>query len=199
MNRSAGSPAGRADPATHPPDVDEVAWVDRARQGDRRAFEALYRRHAGRTFALRLRMTGNEATAQDCLQEAFVKAWSKLDRFESRSRFGTWLHRIAVNEVLDQQRRDQRHDADDVDDMELAAPIQVGSRVEDIALERAIASLPDGARNVLVLSGLHGYSHEETGEMLGIAVGTCKAQLHRARKLLAERLADPAPMQEETP
>ena len=199
MNRSAGSPAGRADPATHPPDVDVVAWVDRARQGDRRAFEALYRRHAGRTFALRLRMTGNEATAQDCLQEAFVKAWSKLDRFESRSRFGTWLHRIAVNEGLDQQRRDQRHDADDVDDMELAAPIQVGSRVEDIALERAIASLPDGARNVLVLSGLHGYSHEETGEMLGIAVGTCKAQLHRARKLLAERLADPAPMQEETP
>ena len=104
-----------------------------------------------------------------------------------------------MNEVLDQQRRDQRHDADDVDDMELAAPIQVGSRVEDIALERAIASLPNGARNVLVLSGLHGYSHEETGEMLGIAVGTCKAQLHRARKLLAERLADPAPMQEETP
>jgi RNA polymerase sigma-70 factor (ECF subfamily) len=136
-----------------------------------------------------LRMTGNEATAQDCLQEAFVKAWSKLDRFESRSRFGTWLHRIAVNEVLDQQRRDARHETDDLEDVQVAAPLQLGSRAEDIALERAIATLPEGARNVLVLSGLHGYSHEETGAMLGIAVGTCKAQLHRARKLLSERLA----------
>ena len=104
-----------------------------------------------------------------------------------------------MNEVLDQQRRDQRHDADDVDDLELAAPIQVGRSPEDIALERAIARLPEGARNVLVLSGLHGYSHEEIGEMLGIAVGTCKAQLHRARKLLAEWLAAPEPARRETP
>ena len=185
-----GSPAG-TDPDAGSPDTEETAWIDRARKGDRGAFEALYRKYAGRTYAVCLRMTGNEATAQDCLQEAFVKAWTKLDRFESRSRFGTWLHRIAVNEVLDQQRRDARHEADDLDDVQIAAPVQIGARSEDIALERAIASLPEGARNVLVLAGLHGYSHEETGAMLGIAVGTCKAQLHRARKLLSERLAEP--------
>ncbi|MEE4299999.1 MAG: RNA polymerase sigma factor [Pseudomonadales bacterium] len=192
MNSDAASAAGarpgpKADADSQ--DAEETAWIDRARRGDRRAFEALYRRYAGRTYAMCLRMTGNEATAQDCLQEAFVKAWSKLDRFESRSRFGTWLHRIAVNEVLDQQRRDARHETDDLEDVQVAAPLQLGSRAEDIALERAIATLPEGARNVLVLSGLHGYSHEETGAMLGIAVGTCKAQLHRARKLLSERLA----------
>lgn len=191
MNSDAASATG-SPPGTDAgsPDSEETAWIDRARKGDRQAFEALYRKYAGRTYAVCLRMTGNEATAQDCLQEAFVKAWSKLDRFESRSRFGTWLHRIAVNEVLDQQRRDARHETDDLEDVQVAAPVQIGSRTEDIALERAIASLPEGARNVLVLSGLHGYSHEETGAMLGIAVGTCKAQLHRARKLLSERLAE---------
>ena len=77
MNRSAGSPAGAVDPVAAPSDADEAAWIDRARQGDRRAFESLYRRYSGRTYALCLRMTGNEATAQDCLQEAFVKAWSR--------------------------------------------------------------------------------------------------------------------------
>ena len=169
---------------------DEGRWIEAARDGDVRAFEALYARYSPRTYALCLRMTGNEATAQDCLQEAFVKAWTRIDRFEGRARFGTWLHRIAVNEVLDHQRREVRHQSDDVDDLEIAAPAQLGARGEDIPLERAIASLPEGARNVLVLAGLHGYTHEETGEMLGIAVGTCKAQLHRARKLLAERLGD---------
>ena len=190
---STGSPAGAEDPGPDSSEAEEAAWIDSARKGDARAFERLYGRYSGRTYALCLRMTGNEATAQDCLQEAFVKAWSKLDRFESRSRFGTWLHRIAVNEVLDHQRRETRHQADDLEDVQIAAPAEIGTRSEDIALERAIASLPEGARNVLVLAGLHGYSHEETGEMLGIAVGTCKAQLHRARKLLSERLADDAP------
>jgi RNA polymerase sigma-70 factor (ECF subfamily) len=169
-------------------DDDEADLVARARDGDARAFERLYRRHAGRTYALCLRMTGREAAAQDCLQEAFVKAWRRLDRFESRSRFGTWLHRIAVNEVLDHQRRETRHAAEDVDDIALAAPAERGASLEDRALEQAIAGLPDGARNVLVLVALHGYTHEEAGDVLGIAAGTCKAQLHRARRLLAQRL-----------
>ena len=192
---SAGSPTGVADPVADSRTAEESEWIDRARNGDTRAFELLYRRHSPRTYALCLRMTGNDATAQDCLQEAFMKAWSKLSRFEERSRFGTWLHRIAVNEVLDHQRRETRHKADDIDDMELTAPAQMGARGEDIALERAISLLPEGARNVLILSGLYGYSHQETGQMLGIAVGTCKAQLHRARKLLSERLLAPLPGQ----
>lgn len=179
-------------PASATSDADdpdaEAALVARAKDGDARAFEQLYRTHAGRTYALCLRMTGREANAQDCLQETFVKAWSQLPRFEGRSRFGTWLHRIAVNQVLDAQRRDQRHEGESLDDLELAAPVELGARTDELGLEKAIAGLPEGARNVLVLSGLHGYTHEETGAMLGIAVGTCKAQLHRARRLLAERL-----------
>lgn len=169
-----------------------LALVARARDGDSRAFEALYRAHSGRTYALCLRMTRSEAAAQDCLQETFIRAWRQLPNFEGRSRFSTWLHRIAVNQVLDQQRRERRHEGDEMDDQMLAAPTVPGASPEDLALERAIAGLPDGARNVLILAGLHGYSHEETGEMLGIAVGTSKAQLHRARRLLAERLGPAA-------
>ena len=186
-------------------DVDEL---DRARQaaeerklvaaaagGSSGAFEALYRRHAPRVYGLCLRMTGHHHTAEDCVQEAFVQAWRNLPRFETRSAFGTWLHRIAVNSVLQQARRRseqlggvdsvEREVADVLEDRTAADP----GRARDI--EAAIATLPPGARHVLVLAGIYGYSHEESASMLGIAVGTCKAQLHRARALLGAQLADP--------
>jgi RNA polymerase sigma-70 factor (ECF subfamily) len=185
----ASSPAAVRAPAPEADAEAEARQLARARDGDRDAFEALYRRHAPRVHALCLRMTGgSEATAQDCLQETFVKAWLRLPEFEARSRFSTWLHRIAVNEVLDQRRRAGIRAAEEIDEEAFAAPAEAGADAGDLALERAVAALPPRARDVLVLVGIHGHSHEEAGALLGIAAGTCKAQLHRARRLLAERL-----------
>lgn len=159
--------------------------VRRARKGDRRAFEQLYRSHVGQVYGLCLRMTGQPAEAEDCAQEAFIQAWRKLAQFRGDAAFGTWLHRIAVNAVLARRRRNRPEDPLD-EGRELAAPAENPGDQSDI--ETAVAGLPDGARHVFVLLAVYGYTHEEAGEMLGIAAGTCKAQLHRARRLLGERL-----------
>jgi len=167
----------------------EPALVQRARGGDARAFERLYRSHVGRVYGLCLRLTRNPTNAEDCVQETFISAWRALARFQGQSAFGTWLHRIAVNAVLARRRKDRDWILTDE-----PAPAEPGefvleTPVEAAELEAAIGALPDGARDVLVLCGIYGYSHAETGEMLGIAEGTCKAQLHRARRLLRTRLA----------
>jgi RNA polymerase sigma-70 factor, ECF subfamily len=172
--------------------VSEALLLRQARNGDAKSFESLYRRHEGRVYALCLRMTRSPERAEDCTQEAFVKAWRNLPTFEGRSAFGTWLHRIAVNQVLSLQRREARRPGFLELVEERPGPTEERPRERDAGiemdLEQAIGSLPPGARNVFVLYAVHGYSHEETANMLGVAVGTCKAQLHRARKLLAERL-----------
>jgi RNA polymerase sigma-70 factor, ECF subfamily len=178
--------------AEEPADSELVA---RARRGDQAAFEHLYRRHVARVHALCLRMTGNAAQAEDCVQEAFVQAWRKLASFQGASAFGTWLYRIAVNEVLGAQRRSRRRvthlqlvgDEERAEELDYARSLgtEAGERID---VEQAVRALPEGARNVFVLVGLHGYSHEEASATLGVAVGTCKAQLHRARQLLAKRL-----------
>ncbi|MDH3932999.1 MAG: sigma-70 family RNA polymerase sigma factor [Chromatiales bacterium] len=170
----------------------ESALIRRAAAGDPAAFESLFRSHQGRVYGLCLRMTGSAQVAEDCMQEAFVRAWSKLDRFRGDSSFATWMHRIAVNEVLGWQRREGRRGQhlelfeERIESRDAASgAADVEARLE---LERAVKRLPEGARNVFVLTGLYGHSHEEAATMLGIAVGTSKAQLHRARRLLAEQL-----------
>ena len=172
--------------------AEERRLVESASRGSPAAFERLYRLHSGRIFGLCLRMTGHRETAEDCVQEAFVQAWRNLPRFEARSSFGTWLHRIAVNTVLAQaRRRGERVGAEASVEDQIAATVadgEVGDTGDGLDVESAIASLPPGARHVLVLAGVYGYSHEETAAMLGVAVGTCKAQLHRARQLLGQRL-----------
>jgi RNA polymerase sigma-70 factor (ECF subfamily) len=176
------APAGEA-----PAMVDEPVplTVRRARKGDRRAFEQLYREHVGQVYGLCLRMTGEPAEAEDCAQEAFIQAWRKLGQFRGDAAFGTWLHRIAVNAVLARRRRAKPEDPLD-ERAELRAVPESASDQRD--LETAIASLPEGARHVFVLHAVYGYTHDEAAGMLGIASGTSKAQLHRARTLLAERL-----------
>ncbi len=148
-------------------------------------------------------MTRRRDTAEDCVQQTFIRAWRSLGAFEGRSAFGTWLHRIAVNEVLMHQRnrgtraeldaRSERVESEDGygDELQqLPAHGEVdASAVMDV--ERALATLPEGSRHVVILQAVYGYSHEEVAEMLGVAVGTCKAQLHRGRKLLRERLGLP--------
>jgi RNA polymerase sigma-70 factor, ECF subfamily len=168
----------------------EGALVERAAAGDVRAFERLYREHVGRVYGLCLRMTRDPAMAEDCTQEAFINAWKALARFETRSSLATWLHRIAVNVALAKRRKasvvlESTSDDDDEvieSDWTLETPLEVNE------IEAAIERLPQGARDVLVLHAIYGYSHLETAEMLGVAEGTCKAQLHRARSLLRDKL-----------
>ncbi|MEX1994314.1 MAG: RNA polymerase sigma factor [Steroidobacteraceae bacterium] len=169
--------------------IDRVA---RACGGDVGAFEHLYREHVGRVYGLCLRMTGQPEQAEDLTQDTFVNAWRSLPGYEGRSSFATWLHRIAVNAVLAQRRRPQgRNEVSLTDEtgeqMDFAAEPGM-DEATPIDIERAIAALPPGARDIVVLHGVYGYSHEEAAGMLGIAVGTCKAQLHRARHLMRSRM-----------
>ena len=169
----------------------EGALVERARAGDTRAFERLYREHAGRVYGLCLRMTREPHTAEDCTQETFINAWRALAQFETRSSLGTWLHRIAVNVALARRRkaaRDEPVPEVNVEEEGAEPEWTLETPVEVEEIEAAIGALPEGARDALVLHALYGYSHTEAAQMLGVAEGTCKAQLHRARKLLRERL-----------
>jgi RNA polymerase sigma-70 factor (ECF subfamily) len=174
---------------TEKPVKDVWYWVDRARDGDTQAFEVLYRSNIDRVYALCLRMTANVAEAEDCAQEAFIQAWQQLSRFRGDSAFATWLHRVAVNAVLGRLRKSRR-ERDRIDAVIDISPYpdSLGDDADFQDLEKAMESLPTGARHVFVLNAVYGYSHDETGELLGIAAGTSKAQLHRARRLLAEQL-----------
>jgi RNA polymerase sigma-70 factor (ECF subfamily) len=160
--------------------------VERARRGDTRAFEELYKLHHRRIYALALRMTREPGRAEELTQDAFVEAWRSLPSFRGESAFSTWLHGIAVRVVLRQMRTDrrweERNEAVYLTEAKRAMPDTT------IALERAIASLPDGARTVLVLHDVEGYKYEEIARLLGVALGTVKAQLHRARRLVMEAL-----------
>ncbi len=155
-----------------------------------RDFEAIYRAHQHQVYGLCLRLTGQSALAEDCTQECFIAAWKALPAFEGRSQLATWLHRIAVNTVLTQRRRrpgDALRVAGTLDDAALAVP--GGAEASGtLDVEAAMERLPQGARDVLVLVGVYGHSHEEAAAMLGIATGTSKAQLFRARRLMAQQL-----------
>ncbi len=171
--------------------TEEANWIARAQRSDAKAFESLYRLHVGKVYGLCLRMTGSVAEAEDCTQEAFIQAWSKLDRFRGDSAFSTWMHRIAVNAVLGRKRKTSREQ----DRVQLAsevspAPVSMADTGELRDLANAVDRLPEGARHVFVLHAVYGYSHDETGKMLDIAPGTSKAQLHRARRLLAQQLQE---------
>jgi RNA polymerase sigma-70 factor (ECF subfamily) len=175
-----------------PQSIVDARLVAAARRGDMQAFEKLYRAHSARLYGLCLRMTRSPDVAEECVQMAFVRAWQSLQAFEGRSAFGTWLHRIAVNEVLSHRRnRGTRQESDDesVANYEQSdVGVQRFDSLDVMDVERALQSLPEGARHVIVLQTIYGYSHEEVSEMLGVAVGTCKAQVHRGRRLLRERL-----------
>ena len=195
-------------PANDGPDRDaDAELIDRARAGDVGAFEHVYRREVGRVYALCLRMTADAARARELTQSVFVRAWDRLGSFRGDSQLSSWLHRIAVNEVLIEARTERRRrarvvlaedevagaDRDD-EGARVSAPISVGITLPvdteaRIDLERAIAALPPGARTVFVLHDIEGYRHEEISRMTGSAEGTLRAQLHRARKLLMEALS----------
>ena len=169
--------------------------VARAAAGDRGAFERLYRLHVNRVFSLCARMVTDRARAEELTQDVFVRAWEKLTLFRGESSFGTWLHRLTVNVVLNARKSDGRQrsrfeENDDEGGMDVYAgvvgmPLPPGDMLD---LEEAITRLPPGARRVFVLHDVEGYKHEEIAEMLGVTSGATKAQLHRARLLLRQAL-----------
>ena len=182
-----------ADSEAVPFDAGEDALlVRRAASADVSAFEALYRRHHRRVHGVIARLIGQAgARAEDLTQEAFVRAWQALPSFRFESAVSTWLHRLAVNTALMELRaRRSRPLADDDEDAleSLSTPDTAGRAVLGRDLERAVATLPPRARAVLVLHDVEGWKHEEIATELGMAVGSSKAQLHRARGLLRTRI-----------
>jgi RNA polymerase sigma-70 factor (ECF subfamily) len=168
------------------------ALIGRAQNGDVDAFELIYNEHSGRVYALCLRLMGGEQTAAtELMQDVFIRAWKHLGKFRGESAFSSWLHRLAVNAMLENARGDKRRQArvlpmEDTSQIGAFAP---GDSPElRIDLERAIAKLPPGARTAFVLHDIEGFQHQEIAEQLGVAVGTVKAQLHRAHKLLIQAL-----------
>jgi RNA polymerase sigma-70 factor (ECF subfamily) len=161
--------------------------VRRAQAGDVAAFESLYRAHAPAVYLLCHRMTRDEREARELMQDAFVRAWERLPSFRGESAIGTWLHRLAVNVVLNRFRSERRRELAPLTE-DITAP-RVASSDDRIDLETAIGQLPKGARTVFILHDLCGYSHDEIAEMTGIAAGTARAQLWRARRALVSLLA----------
>ena len=170
-------------------DADAVDYVARAAAGDVRAFEYLYRAHLSRVHSLVRRMAGGRDT-DELTQDVFVRAWQKLGSFRGDSAFGTWLHRLAVNVVIerfrtDTARRQRLHDGE-----EIFERLPGARQSADLSMdfESAIAKLPEGAREIFVLHDVEGYKHHEIATLLGISAGTSKAQLHRARMMLRKHL-----------
>jgi RNA polymerase sigma-70 factor (ECF subfamily) len=175
----------------------------RASGGDDGAFEEVYRINSGRVFALCLRMSGSRERASELTQDVFVHVWERLGTYRGESALSSWIYRLTVNLVLSNARRDGRRLTHEVNEelerTDLAeqpaqtqierASVRPASVLDGIDLERAIAGLPQGARTVFVLHDVEGYRHDEIAKMTGTAEGTCRAQLHRARRLLMEALS----------
>jgi RNA polymerase sigma-70 factor (ECF subfamily) len=170
--------------------LDDV--VRRAQHGDVQAFEVLYRTHAPAVHALCRRMTGgDERLCRDLVQDVFVRAWQRLPSFRGQSALATWMHRLAANVVLEHLRSAKRDGLRFLDDaVDDALPARNVERQLDtrMDLDHAVAQLPAGARSVFVLHDVQGYSHDEIAEMTGIAAGTARAQLWRARRALMRLL-----------
>jgi RNA polymerase sigma-70 factor (ECF subfamily) len=166
-------------------------WVTRARAGESGAYERVYRACVPRIHALCLRMTGSQQEAEELTQDVFVRAWQRLGSFRGESLFTTWLHRLAVNLVLQERRASGRRRSRERSEPEIeafghaAVAAMPGTRVD---LERAIAGLPEGARKMLVLRDVQGYRYQEIAKLTGVSLGTVKAQIHRARALMREAL-----------
>ena len=170
----------------------ELRLVRQAQQGDLVAFERLYRDNERKVFGLCFRLSSDPALAEELTQEVFVRAWRKLASFRGDSAFSSWLYPLTVNVALSERRSRKRRDARIVaaeDPASLERAPRAPAPEAGFDLEKAMAALPPGARAVFVLHDVEGRTHEEIASLLGLAAGTSKAQLHRARRLLREALA----------
>jgi RNA polymerase sigma-70 factor (ECF subfamily) len=186
FDTSTGSPALRTSD-TLAADADAVDAA-LAASGDAHAFERLYRRHVNRIHTLVRRMLGDEV--EDVTQEVLIRAWQKLGSFRGEAAFGTWLHRLAVNVVLNHRASRGRFRQRFLEQPEsgIDAPARSTQPAMQVDFEAAMERLPEGARQIFVLHDVEGYRHEEIGGMLGISPGTSKSQLHYARMALRRHL-----------
>jgi RNA polymerase sigma-70 factor, ECF subfamily len=166
--------------------MNESECIRRAQQGDAAAIRDLYRRYAPRVHAVVRRLAGDDALAEDWAQEAWVRAFRALPGFRGEARFSTWLHRIAVNSALHGRRWRERRVAREAPLLAESEPLagRGDPVVLRLSLQRAVDQLPEGMRQIIVLHDVEGYTHEEIGELLGIAPGTSKSQLFKARARL---------------
>ena len=193
----------RSDLSSDLRDVSEAAEaqaVEEAKQGSAEAFEILYHAHKRRVYSLCLRMTGNQAEAEDLTQEAFLQVFRKISTFRGEAAFSTWMHRLAVNLVLMRLRKkglptlslEEPVESDTGEsrrrDFGSPDPALIGS-VDRVTLERAMQALPAGYRKVFYLHDVEGYEHKEIADMMGCSVGNSKSQLHKARMKLRDLLA----------
>ena len=169
---------------------EEYQLVIRSKNGDHSAYEKLYRTHVGKVYALCLRMCGQKELAEDLAQEAFIRAWQKIGSFRGDSAFGSWLYRLTSNVVIGHMRKHSKWQEENFDDHaheQILGTQNVENNRGDI--EKALRSLSEQARVVLIMYEYLGYKHNEIAEITGMAVGTSKTHLHRAKALLAERAA----------
>ncbi|MFD2167240.1 RNA polymerase sigma factor [Thalassotalea euphylliae] len=167
---------------------EEQALIDSAKAGDQHAFYQLYERYHKKVYALCWRMLANKDSAEDVCQEVFVQVWQKLENFHGNSKFSTWLHSVATNIVLGHIRKNKTW-LQKVFSIEEQPVEEAGQEMQEISeLDKHILQLPERARLVFVLFAVEGYRHEEIATMLNMAVGSSKAQYHRARTLLRDKL-----------
>lgn len=169
----------------------ERAVVRRAQAGELAAFEQLYRENLRRVYALCYRLSGEATLAEELAQDVFVRAWQKLGSFRGESAFSSWLYTLTVNVALSERRARRRRTARVMateDPTVFEKPEEPPRPELGVDLERAMQALPPGARAVFVLHDVEGYRHDEIAALIGVATGTSKAQLHRARRLLREVL-----------
>ncbi len=171
--------------------MSDEALVNQVKSGNKAAFKALYQRHQGRVYAISFRLSGSHDHADEICQDCFVRLWQKLDQFNGESQFTTWLHKLSVHQAINSMKAKQRFWHRFLPDSNIAEENEQDSsqQYEYHRLDKLIMKLPERTRVVFVLSAIEGYQHQEIAQILNIAVGTSKAQYHRAKQMLQEMLS----------
>lgn len=161
--------------------------IEAAKSGDRGAYQQIYHQHIGQVYALCFRLTGDKCNAEEAAQEVFIQVWQKLQNFKGDSKFSTWLHSVTSNVTISYLRK-QKGWWQKMLNIEDSPVMEMPSEglSADIDLDEYIVRLPERARIVFVLHAIEGYRYEEIAERMNIAVGSCKAQFHRAKQLMKE-------------
>jgi RNA polymerase sigma-70 factor, ECF subfamily len=201
ISRGAAGKGNLTDPGQRQPsDSIEAGLIERAKQGDGQAFQALYDKHKRRVYSLCLRMTSNTAEAEDLTQEAFLQLYRKIATFRGESAFSTWLHRLSVNVVLMHLRKKslplvsleettQGGGEDDTPKKDFGAEdLSLAGSIDRLRLQKAVEDLPPGYRTIFVLHDVEGYEHNEIAAIVGCSIGNSKSQLHKARMKLRDML-----------
>jgi RNA polymerase sigma-70 factor, ECF subfamily len=200
ISRGAAGKGNLTDPEQKQPgDGVEAGLIERAKQGDAAAFQALYDKHKRRVYSLCLRMTSNTAEAEDLTQEAFLQLYRKIGTFRGESAFSTWLHRLSVNVVLMHLRKKSlpvvsleettQVTEEDTPKRDFGAEdLALAGSIDRLQLQKAVDDLPPGYRTIFVLHDVEGYEHNEIAAIVGCSIGNSKSQLHKARMKLRDLL-----------